>query len=191
MDQGKRGEKDHYSARKDSKFGGILNIFRFCISLYLLPFFACGYYFLEKKSFFPINIDTPFFINQTFEPGIEGFFTAALYEEFLPHGDGSKEGPSINIEGVVKSFQNSSLSYDREGKVLEYRASVKLSITIEKEGRLIFKDDSLFLFEEYNASSDPAITVANKIEAIKKMAKRVAERIYHILYLKLRTTDDG
>src|SRR4030042_1274983 len=91
----------------------------------LLLLMGCGYQMVGKETHVPPGINSiaiPTFVNQTFEPGIEVPFTQGFLKEFIQDRRvkvvGRNEADSV-LEGVIKSFQIYSVSYDRSGIALE------------------------------------------------------------------------
>lgn len=151
---------------------------------------ACGYHLASKRGTLTSDVKTiavPFFINKTFEPRIENLFTDALIEEFLKRGnaDVSKgDNSDATIIGTIKSFKESPVSFDRNDKVLEYRATVTLDIFLKRNdnGIIIWKTSGLSGYHEYIVSSNTATTYNNKIEAMKKIAEDMAEDIHKMIF---------
>ena len=94
------------------------------------------------------------------------------------------EGSDVTIIGTIKSFKESPVSFDRNDKVLEYRATVTLDIFLKRNdnGIIIWKTSSLSGYHEYIVSSNTATTYNNKIEAIRKVAEDMAENIHNRIF---------
>src|SRR4030067_1845740 len=106
--------------------------------LYFLLLSGCGYQMVGKETHIPpglTSIAIPTFINQTFEPGIEVHFTQGFLREFIQDQRvkvvGRDEADSI-LEGVIKSFNIYSTSYDRSGIALENQTIVVIDLTLRK-----------------------------------------------------------
>ena len=133
------------------------------------------------------SIDIPFFMNQTFEPRVENFCTEALINEFLERGElkvGNREDADATLKGVVKSFHTSPISFDKNGKVMEYRATVTLDVSLKKmdDGVIIWESSGLSGDHEYAVSSDPVTTYENRRRATKKIAEDLAEDIHNRIF---------
>jgi len=166
-------------------------IYRFSlIAILIISLSACGYHFTSKRGMLTQDVKTiavPFFTNKTFEPRIENLFTDALIEEFLKRGnvDVSKGNDSdATIIGTIKSFKESPVSFDRNDRALEYRATVTLDVSLKRNdnGMIIWKSSGLSGYHEYTVSSNTATTYNNKIEAIKKIAEDMAEEIHNMIF---------
>lgn len=166
-------------------------IYRFAlIATLTMSLSACGYHFTGKRGTLTPGVKTiavPFFTNKTFEPRIENLFTDALIEEFLKRGkvDFSKgEDSDATIIGTIKSFKETPVSFDRNDRVLEYRATVTLDISLKRNdnGIIIWKTSGFSGYHEYTVSSNTATTYNNKIEAIRKVAEDMAEDIHNRIF---------
>ena len=151
---------------------------------------SCGYHFADKSGGLPSDIKTvaiPFFVNKTFEPAIENFFTNALIDEFIRRGMvrlGGVDGSDAVIKGAVTSFSTSPISFDGNGRALEYRASVilKVSFIRNDNGAVLWEATELPGQHEYLVSSDTTMTYGNKRNAIKKVAEDLAEEIHNRIF---------
>ena len=157
------------------------------VTVILLGFFlltGCGYQMVGKETHVPPGLDSvaiPTFQNQTFEPGIEVQFTRGFLREFIQDRRvnvvGRSEADSI-LEGVIKSFNFYSISYDRSGLVLEYQTNVVLDLTLKKRtGEILWTEKNLSETRWFRASSNVLTSESNKTAAIEQLGTFVAERI--------------
>jgi outer membrane lipopolysaccharide assembly protein LptE/RlpB len=145
---------------------------------------GCGYQMVGKETHLPTGLTSlsiPTFINNTFEPGIEVPFTQAFLREFISDRRvrlvDRSEADSI-LEGVIKSFNISSVSYDRSGLVMEYETTVVIDLTLKKRtGEVLWKEKDFSETGWYRASSNILTTETNKAVAIQQIGRFVAERI--------------
>lgn len=159
---------------------GIFTITLLCFLLLL----GCGYQMVGKETHVPpdlTSIAIPTFINKTFEPGIEVPFTQAFLMEFIQDRRvkvvDRKEAESI-LEGVIKSFNLSSVTYDRSGLALEYQTTVVIDLTLKKRsGETLWVERNLSETRWYRTSSNILTSEANKVVAVQQMGRFVAERI--------------
>ena len=150
----------------------------------LLLLVACGYQMVGKETHVPPGLNSiaiPTFKNQTFEPGIEVQITQGFLKEFIQDRRvkvvGRSEADSI-LEGVVKSFNIYSVSYDRSGLVLEYQTDVVLDLTLKKKtGEILWTQKDLSEARWYRASSNVLVSESNRTAAIEQLGRFVAERI--------------
>jgi outer membrane lipopolysaccharide assembly protein LptE/RlpB len=127
------------------------------------------------------SIAVPTFVNQTFEPGIEVPFTQAFLKEFIQDRRVKvverSQADSI-LEGSIKSFNISSISYDRSGFVLEYQTSVVIDLTLKKRtGEVLWMEKDFSETRWFRTSSSVLPSEANKAAAIQQTGRFVAERI--------------
>ncbi len=145
---------------------------------------SCGYRMVGKETHRPPEITSiaiPTFINQTFEPGIEIPLTQGFLREFIQDRRvkvvDRKEADSI-LEGVIKSFQIHSVSYDRSGTAREYQTMVKLDLTLRKRnGEILWVQKDLTESRTYRTSLNPLMTESNKANALQTMGRLMAESI--------------
>ena len=159
---------------------GILTVIFLCFLLFL----GCGYQMVGKETHIPpglTSIAIPTFINQTFEPGIEVHFTQGFLREFIQDQRvkvvGRDEADSI-LEGVIKSFNIYSTSYDRSGITLEYQTYVVIDLTLKKRtGEILWTEKDLSESRWYRTSFNILTSESNKASAIQNLGRFMAERI--------------
>jgi len=145
---------------------------------------GCGYQMVGKETHLPPGITSlaiPTFVNQTFEPGIEVPFTQGFLREFIQDRRvkvvGRDEADSV-LEGVIKSFQIYSVSYDRSGIALEYQTTVVIDLTLRKKtGEILWMEKDLSDSRVYRTSYNILVSESNKAAAIQSLARFMAERI--------------
>jgi len=82
------------------------------------------------------------------------------------------------LEGVIKYFHFSSVSYNESGFVLEYQTTVILDVTLKgRTGEVLWSVNDLEDTQWYRASSSGLINEANKAVAIQQNGRSVAERL--------------
>ncbi len=127
------------------------------------------------------SVAIPTFVNGTFEPGIEVPFTQAFLSEFIQDRRvkvlDRSEADSV-LEGVIKSFYITSVSYDQSGLVLQYQTNVVLDLTLKKRtGEVLWVVKDFSETNWYRASSAVLINETNKAAAIQQLGRFVAERL--------------
>lgn len=145
---------------------------------------GCGYQMVGKETHLPPGVHSlaiPTFVNQTFEPGIEVPFTQGFLREFIQDRRvkvaGRNEADSV-LEGVIKSFQIYSVSYDRSGIAQEYQTTVVIDLTLKsKNGEILWTEKDLSDSRVYRTSANMLISESNKAAAIQSLARFMAERI--------------
>jgi len=145
---------------------------------------GCGYKMVGKETHLPPGVSSiaiPTFTSKTLEPGVEVPFTQAFLKEFIRDRRvkvvDRAEADSI-LEGIIKSFSIYSVSYDRSGYALEYRVNIVIDLTLKKRnGDIIWREKDFLETLTYHASSDVLISEANKVDAIQRIGRGMAERI--------------
>ena len=161
-------------------YTGVVTVILLCFLL--LP--GCGYQMVGKETHVPAGLNSiaiPTFKNQTFEPGIEVPFTQGFLREFIQDRRvkvvGRDEADSI-LEGVIKSFNMYSVSYNQSGLVQEYQTIVVLDLTLKKRtGEILLMEKDLSETRWYKASSNVLISESNRSAAIQQIGEFVAERL--------------
>ena len=151
---------------------------------------ACGYQFSEKEDrlFSDIkSLNIPFFMNETFEPRVENLVTEALINEFLERGKVrtiNGKNPDATVTGTVKSFQTSPISFNSSGRVLEYRATISLDVSLKRNdtGVILWESLGLTMDHEYKVSVNTTTTFDNRREATRKIAEDLAEEIHKRIF---------
>jgi outer membrane lipopolysaccharide assembly protein LptE/RlpB len=160
------------------------NYIKVLLILCMMPLMACGYEMVGKETHVPPGLNSiaiPTFKNQTFEPGIEVHITQGFLREFIQDRRvkvvGRNEADSI-LEGVIKSFNMFSVSYDQSGLVLEYQTAVVLDLTLKKRtGEILWMEKDLSETRWYKASSNVLVSESNRTAAIQQVGRFAAERI--------------
>ena len=159
------------------------NILTITLLCFLLPI-GCGYQMVGKGTHIPPGITSiaiAYFVNQTLEHGIEVPFTQGFLKEFIFGRKirvvNQSEADSI-LEGTIKSFNISSVSYNRSGFALEYQTTVVIDLTLRKKtGEIIWTVKDLSDSRTYRTSSNILVSESNKTEAIQSMGRFMAEAI--------------
>ena len=157
---------------------------KFLVILYVMVLFGCGYQMVGKETHVPSGISSlaiPTFRNLTFEPGIEVYFTRGFLREFIMDRRvkvvDREEADSI-LEGVIKSFDISSVSYDRSGFAMEYQTSIVIDLVLKRRnGEIIWVERDLSETRTYGVSSSTITTEGNKSAAVQQIGRFVAERV--------------
>jgi len=161
---------------------------RTCSGLFFIIWIAlllgCGYQLVGKETHVPPGLNSvaiPTFVNQTFDPGIEVPFTQAFLTEFIQDRRvkvlDRSEADSV-LEGVIKSFNIYSVSYDRSGLVSEYQTAVVIDLTLKKRtGEVLWVIKDFSETNWFRASSNVLISESNKTAAIQQLGRFIAERL--------------
>jgi len=156
----------------------------------MLVCWGCGYKLVGKGTHLPPGVSSiaiPTFKSQTREPGIEIPFTQAFLNEFIRDRRikvVARDEAEAVLEGVIKSYEYYSVSYDRSGLASEYRATVTVDLTLRKRnGEVIWKENDLSETRAFRASPGGVTTESNKNVALAQigelMAGRIRNRFFH------------
>ena len=157
---------------------------KFLAIIFMVLVLGCGYQMVGKETHVPpglTSVAIPTFVNQTFEPGIEVLFTQAFLKGFIQDRRTKvvdrKEADSV-LEGMIKSLEISSVSYDRSNLALEYQINVVMDLILKKRsGEILWREKDLTERTWYRASSNALINEANKAAALQQAGRSMAERI--------------
>jgi len=152
--------------------------------LLMVLVWGCGYQMVGKETHVPsglTSIAIPTFVNQTFEPGIEALVTQGFLKEFIRDRRikvvDRNEADSV-LQGIIKSVDIYSVSYDRSGFALEYQINVVMDLMLKKPtGETLWREMDMEERRWYQASSNVLINEANKVAAIQQAGRDIAGRI--------------
>lgn len=150
---------------------------------------GCGYQLVGRETHVPPDLTSvaiPTFANQTLEPGIEVPFTQGFLKEFIRERRvkvlDRKEADSI-LEGVIKSFQRYSVSYDRSGLATEYQTTVVIDLVLKKKnGETLWVEKDISETRWYKTSSAVLISESSKEAAIQQIGEFIAARVRNRFY---------
>lgn len=138
---------------------------------------GCGYHIAGKGGKMPgdlASLDIPVFANATHKTNIEAILTNAFVEEMVTTVKVGKESEGT-LQGVIKLYDLTAVSYSKSDVNQEYRLSVVLSVTLLKNGAIIWKDDNVSDYEDFvvNTSNVTATKEAEEA-ALRKLARDTA-----------------
>ncbi|NWG04688.1 MAG: LptE family protein [Syntrophaceae bacterium] len=152
--------------------------------LCLLFLSGCGYQMVGKETHVPPGLNSvaiPTFKNRTFEPGIEVPFTQGFLKEFIRDKRVrvvERKGADSVLEGVIKSFDITSVSYDKSGFVLEFEMKVVLGLVLKnRAGEVLWEEKHFSENRWFRASPNILTNEANKAVALQEIGRYSAERI--------------
>lgn len=159
------------------------------IILSIVLLLGCGYRMVGKETHVPpdlASIAIPTFVNRTYEPGIEAPLTRAFLGELIQDRRlkvvDRNEADSV-LEGVIKHFSISSVSYDRSGLATEYQTALVVDLTLKKKnGEILWREKNLSEVRWYKASSNPLISESNKDASIQEIGRFMAERVRNRIF---------
>ncbi|MBF0552355.1 MAG: LptE family protein [Deltaproteobacteria bacterium] len=148
---------------------------------------GCGYGFGPGEVKLPPHAKSVcivMFDNKTTEPDIGAFFSDALGFEFSRSGVlkvTDRTRADLIVEGEVVSLRVDTISYGQYNVPLEKRAwvTVKARLTELGTNKVLWRDDNLSWHYEYLVDvSDPRAGQASLQEAIKQIAKNLAQKMH-------------
>ena len=145
---------------------------------------GCGYQLTGSKTHVPPGITSiaiPTFVNQTFEPGVEVQFTRAFLNDFITDRRvkvvDRAQADSV-LDGTIKSFRISSVAYDADGFVSEYRTTVVVDLTLRRrDGEILWKVNNLSESRWFRTSSGVLLNEDIKTVAVQDIGALIAERV--------------
>jgi hypothetical protein len=147
---------------------------------------GCGYGFRGSVNNLPPDIKAvhiPVFINNTTEGGAEVVFANALIYEFTRGGIigvTSEANAQGIILGRIKSAAVDSVIYASQTTSVDRKVTVTLEVIFRRADnkKILWQNLDLIRFESFRVGGDPNQTDRNREEALRKISKDLAERIY-------------
>ena len=155
--------------------------------LFLFFISGCGYGFRGTVNNLPPDIQAvsiPVFVNESSEPGVEVVFANALIYEFNRSQIlqvVSESQAQAQINGKIRSIAIDPVIYASLTQALERKVTITLDIICRRSDnqKILWQNQNLSRYEVYPVTTDPNQTQLNKEEAIKKIAKDLAEKIHN------------
>jgi len=147
---------------------------------------GCGYGFRGTVNNLPPDmkaVHIPVFVNNTTEGGAEVVFANALIYEFTRGGVigvvSEAEAQGI-IYGRIKSATVDSVIYASQTQAVDRKVSVVLEIIFRRvdNKKILWQNLDMTRYENFRVGGDPNQTDRNREEALRKISKDLAERIY-------------
>jgi len=149
---------------------------------------GCGY---SLRSSLPAHIKTvhvPVLRNQTQEPGIEDFVTQALTEAVVTSGR-VRIAPSAGqadalLEGSIVEYSVTSLAFDRNANVTQYRLRIALSLTFRDrvKGQVLWRQERIEDRADFPVSGPVTQTLAREDQALRRAAVEVSRAIVSLAF---------
>lgn len=167
------------------------------LSWCLIVMVGCGYQFRASGEPIGIRIESlaiPMITSTSSEMGFEAVFTKVVREEFISHAKISLvsevEADAVLI-GRVHSIRTEALGFDSQqytvgGRTTTYavtnsrRLHIKLDMQLvdRKNHKVIWRDEAMEDRASYVVKADPLATRYYQKEALEKIARRLAKKIY-------------
>lgn len=147
-------------------------------------FSGCGYHIAGKGGRMPGDIKSlsvPVFRNATSKPDIESIITSAFVTELVTtvHITGATEADAV-MEGVIKSYLLTPVSYTKSDVNQEYRLTVVLGVRIvaPTTGKVLWEDDYVTDYEDFTVNiADVSATREAEAAALRKLAKDTSRNL--------------
>jgi outer membrane lipopolysaccharide assembly protein LptE/RlpB len=143
---------------------------------------GCGY---TVRGTLPSHINTvavPIFRNRTSEPAIEGFITRAVVEAFSTNGRlkvvSSGQADAV-LDGEITSYSVSSIAFDKDSNVRQYRLVVTLNLKMRdvRRGGLLFQQNGVTEQADFRVQDVVAQTISREETALRAAAVDIARSI--------------
>ena len=147
---------------------------------------GCGYGFRGAVNNLPPEIKAvhiPAFVNNTTEAGAEVIFANALIYEFTRGGVigvVSEANAQGIISGRIKSAAVDSVIYTSQTQSVDRKVTVVLEIIFRRvdNQKILWQNLDLIRYENFRVGGDPNLNDRSREEALRKISKDLAERIY-------------
>lgn len=153
--------------------------------LTMLVVAGCGYHVmrparggaeLEGKT-----LQVSIFANRSFRPNIEATLTDILVDELVKREEVRlvENGGDLVLSGAVLSYGTSAVSYTAKDEVKEYRATVKVEVTLRRTttGQVVWKG-SLASSQDFPANDDLVFQQNSEEAAIRAICRKLAREVY-------------
>jgi hypothetical protein len=158
---------------------------------------GCGYHFRADGKPVGIEINSiaiPLVTSSSSEKGFEADFTRMLREEFISHSKVSiveTEQADMVLTGRISEIETRPLTYDSRqyevgGRVVTHettnsrRLKIRLDIRLVERatGKTIWYDGDMEEDALFNVETDPLVTQYNQQQALIKISRLLAKRVY-------------
>jgi hypothetical protein len=146
---------------------------RRCAYLALLCLLGCGYQFAGRSDLFPQDVRSVYvepFLNRTRDVGMEHEMTTALRSELYRRGqlqvvDLPDQADAI-LSGVVRSFDSTTASVNREDEVLQYEAVMIVDVTFRRRqpSEILWRGQAIRLNALHAGSRAAVVTTSSKFQ---------------------------
>lgn len=153
--------------------------------LFLLAFFivpGCGYHVAGKSGRLPGDLESlaiPVFENRTTKPDIESGLTSAFVTEFVTSVK-VESNASHAMNGVIKSYELTPVSFTKSDINQEYRLTVVLDLAIvdKTSGNIIWHEDKVTDYEDFTVNMNNVTETTEREEAaLEKLARDTARLV--------------
>lgn len=135
---------------------------------------GCGYQFVGNSSLLPKDAKTIYvesFINRGRDVGMEKELTSALRGEFYRRGQlkvvDRFDQADVIVSGVVRSWDNTVASVNREDEVLQYESVLNLDVTLRRRepDEILWRGQGIRLSDVHGGSRAAVVTTSSDFRA--------------------------
>jgi len=143
---------------------------------------GCGY---TVHGTLPSHINTvavPIFRNRTSEPAIESLITRAVVEAFSTNGRlkvvGSGQADAI-LDGEITSYNVSSIAFDRDANVRQYRLLVTVNLRMRdvRRNTVLFQQSGVSEQADFRVQNAVSQTISREETALRAAAVDIGRAI--------------
>lgn len=143
---------------------------------------GCGY---TVNGTLPSHIKTvavPIFQNRTSEPAIEGLITRAVVEAFSTNGRlkvVSREQADAVLDGEITSYAVSSIAFNRDANVVQYRLLVTINLRMRdlRRNTLLFQENNIREQADFRVQNAVSQTISREETALRAAAVDIGRSI--------------
>jgi hypothetical protein len=168
-------------------------------ALCALPFSlsGCGYHFRPTGEPIGTSLDSlavPLMTSTSAEPGFEATFTKVIRDEFISHARVPllpAEEAHFTLVGRIHNIWTDPQSYDfleqtiQGDTIVNYqtnrrrlRLRLNVSLVERATGKVVWREEAMEGRASYDVTADPLVNQQNKMLALERIARRLAQRIY-------------
>ncbi|MBU2499259.1 MAG: hypothetical protein KKE57_10180 [Proteobacteria bacterium] len=163
----------------------------------LILMVGCGYHFRATGESIGIRIESlaiPMISSTSSEIGFEAVFTKVIREEFISHGKiplVPEAGAHAVLIGRIHDIRTEALSFDSQQHTVGGRSTthavtnsrrlkVRLDMQLldKRDNKVIWHDEAMEEWASFAVEADPLATRYHQQEALEKIARRLAKKIY-------------
>jgi len=135
------------------------------------PLGGCGYQFVGESSLLPKEARTIYvepFVNRSRDVGLDKELTTALRGEFYRRGQlkivESSEQADVILSGVIRSFDSTVASVNRDDEVLQYESLLIMDVTLRRRepNEILWRGQGVRLNQVYAGSRAAVVTTSSK-----------------------------
>lgn len=172
-------------------------VIRFALCSMLFALFGCGYHFRPTGEPIGLGVESlavPLMTSTSSEPGFEAVFTRMVRDEFISHARVPllpAEEAAFTLVGHIhtiwtnpqsysfldRTVQGNSVIYDETNR-RRLRLRLDVSLVERSTGKVVWREEAMETGASYEVTADPLVDQYSKQNALERIARRLAQRIY-------------